>query len=1553
MRFLSKYKPRVKAGLGVIAIALATLVGMAGFAPTTALADSGDISLEAPAHHKTISDNGDGTYDLALSVIGDAASSSYSKPIDVVVVIDVSGSMKDRSSGSKNTKLQAAKNAVKVLADTLLNDNNTKLPESQQIKMSVVTFSTNSSVMNFGDWTSTVNWANSSATVMNKVNSLTADGGTNWEAALSDANSLSTGRKDSDGNAAAKYVIFLSDGNPTYRNSKYYNWADDYNRREGVYGTGNSDPNGWDYGAAKDEANKRDSSVGMFVVTADSTATKMSSFATDTMSTYLDGTSEAKLKEAFAQIAQTIKKSASYKDVKIVDQLSQYVDFADVVNVRYEKGTDGSTSTWTDAPEATIDGDTLTWDLSSVGELTAGETYKVVFTVKPNQTAYDTAAAAGKTTTLPSNNGDGTNVYYKTVVHETGKGDVVSDEQSASYEEPSIKVPVNTVKVTKKWANDSEADRPESVTLYLKKNGEVFKTFTLSASDGWTKTFPVPAGVDTYTWTVSEDDVAGYDTTYSDAVTGFGSLTVTNTHKTWPGTLDGATNLTVTKELTGRAWKDGDSFSFKIEQTAGDTDAVTMPESDTVTVTNETEGHKASFGDITFSAAGEYEFTISELGESHDGVAYDTAKKVVKVSVAEKGGKFVPTVTEGANPTFTNVYSTDSVDHSVTEDVEVTKVLEGRDLNEGEFEFELVDANGSVVATAKNDEDGDVQFPAQTYDKAGDYDYTVREKAGDLGGVDYDSSTHKVTVTVTDNLDGTLSAVASTEDGEDIEFDNTYGADPAKLNTGVEVTKELTGRDWTDDDSFEFTIAATSADAPMPTTTIGTATKANKTVSFGVFTFTAAGTYTYEISETKGDLGGVDYDTHKATVTVQVVDNGKGQLIATPTVSNGTFTNKYAADEVTLVGDTAIKGTKTLTGHDMAGQFGFSLTAAEDYGDKVVIAQGADAASVSGGKDGETKSFAFGAVTFKAIGTYKFNVNEIGDAPAGYTYDKHTSTVTVVVTDNGKGKLVADVTYGDGDCCVFKNSYYAAPATVDGSANFGFEKALEGRDLNAGEFSFQIVATSNNDAPLPSETVVTNAADGSFSFGDITYTKAGTYTYEVSEITDALPGGVSAVTAGSKQVVVKVVDNNEGQLVATVTKPDDVTFKNTYKPTDAVVETLTTTKVIEAQQEGVDAPELQAGDFSFTISSSDGGELPEQTTVSNDAAGNVQFGKITFTFADLDGETSKTFHYTITESGSKAGVTNDSDKSFTITVTDNLDGTMKAEVSDIEGFVNEYSVEPVEYSVTQDVSVNKVLEGRDLVEGEFEFELVEDGEVVRTATNATDGSVYFDAIEYTLPGVHTYTVREVAGEAGGVTYDDSSYKVVVNVTDNGEGELVATAEAEGDITFTNTYEAAPTSVTISASKVLNGAQLKGGDFNFQLASDGKVVATAINDANGAVTFDSIKFTEAGTYTYTIAEAKGNAEGVTYDETVFTATVEVTDDLEGHLSATVAYDATPVFKNTYTAPVTPQPTPKDETSAKVEIPKTGDTTQVVVPGMLLTCGAVAATAAIVSKKRNQK
>ena len=1135
MRLFGKTGKQLLGRFVVIAVALCALLGVAAVAPSTAYAD---ITDQAPAHHKTIKNNGDGTYDLALSVIGDAAESEYGKPIDVVVVVDVSTSMNDEISSGRwpwekgTSKMEAAKNATKVLAETLLNENNSKLPENQQIKMSVVTFGTKAQTVQ--------GWTNSANAVYNNVPSRANENqGTNWEAGLSVANSLSTAR-----DGAEKYIVFLSDGNATYRNSKYSDRADDYDRWNEVYGTGNSDPHSWNYRAAKDEANKRGSSVGMFAVSVSSDATKMQKFANETNSTFLDGTSEEKVKTAFEQIAQTIKKSAFYKDVKIVDQLSQYVDFNDVVNVRYEKGTDEGTSTWADAPQATINGDTLTWDLASVGELEKGETYKVIFTIKPNQNAYDAAVTKGSEIELPSNDADGTKVYYKTVVKETGKDDQVSDEKSDGYEKPTITVGVDTVTVTKAWENTGDAALPTSVTVQLKKNGQNYgDLFQLTAADNWTKTVTVPAGVGKLTWSVEETAVTDYDTTYSAAVTGSGTLTVTNTHKTWP---------------------------------------------------------------------------------------------------------------------------------------------------------------------------------------------------------------------------------------------------------------------------------------------------------------------------------------------------------------------------VTLEGETAIKGTKTLTGHDMTSAFNFKLASAEDYGNKVVIAQGADTASVSGAKAGETKGFSFGAVTFNEAGTYKFNVTETGTAPAGYTYDTHTSVVTVEVVEKD-GKLVATTSYDDGASCVFKNSYEAKPVTVDGSANFSFTKVLEGRDLKAGEFSFQIVATSNNNAPLPEQTTVTNAADGTVSFGDITYTKAGVYTYEVSEKTDSLPGGVSAKTQGAKQVTVTVTDNNEGQLVATVATPEDKTFTNTYKADSTTIQTLTTTKVIKATQDGVTPPALKGGDFSFTISTTNGAPLPKVTTVQNDAAGNVTFGAITFTQA---GE----YHYTISESGSMPGVTNDAvDKTFTVTVVDNGDGTMTATASEIDGFVNTYTVKPVEYSVTTDVVVTKSLEGRALNKGEFTFQLVDGDEVVDEAANDADGNVYFKALTYSSDdlGEHTYKVREVKGDLGGVTYDTSEYTVKVTVSDNHDGTLSAVASTESGegITFKNTYKAEPATLTsgVEVTKSLEGRDWTDDDqFTFVITSKDANNPMPSNGTKGVATKDSktvsfndFTFSKAGTYEYTVTEQGTDGEGVTYDKHEATVTITVADNGKGQLVATPDVK-NGTFKNTYKA-----------------------------------------------------
>lgn len=1440
--------------------------------PAAAFAEGGgDIASKPPVHTKTITSNNDGTYDLSLTVTGDTELSETKTSANVIVVQDVSGSMDndvytyslektekyDRDGtygmvdgepvklernwgffglGAYNyyldangkevkytgdlyhkvgretgkTRLDVAKEALNSLADQLIASNDST------VKLSLETFSDR------GNTPSQYYAGGQVSDFKDAVNGLRADGGTNWVDALTKANA----KANEDPNTPT-YIIFLSDGEPTYGRDRW-----------GTTGNGTTYRDEY-FNNAVDEANKRPSNVaGLFTVYTGSEASeKMNSFAQKTTGgSAFDGTDSEKLNAAFANIIQTITKSAGYKDVKIVDKLSEYVTGTsangaiDPTSVSYQKNGE----TWAEAPAAVIGEDgTLSWDLKSVGELEKGATYKVTFKVKPSQAAYDKAVENGKETTLPSNDEAGTKVSYKTVLKETGKDDQVSDEKSAGFEVPTFSVPVDTVTVKKEWANTNGAELPASVTVQLQKDGQNYgDPFQLTADSGWTKEIVVPAGVGQISWSVVETAVDGYDTSYSDAVKGSGVLTVTNTHKTWPGTLSGAANLTVTKNLTGRDWADDDSFKFKLEQTAGDASAVTMPESTELTINSKTADHKAAFGDITFSAAGEFEFTITELGQSHDGVTYDQTKNVVKVSVEEKDGKFVATVTEGANPTFTN----------------------------------------------------------------------------------------------------------------------TYAAQPVTLSTGVSVTKVLEGRDWKDDDTFTFAIAP-QGDAPAPSKGwTAMATKDAQTVSFGDFTFDKAGTYVYEVSEVKGSIRGVSYDDHTATVTITVTDDGKGQLVATPKVENGTFTNTYKAGKVTLSGDTAIKGQKTLTGHDMTStsSFSFKLAADGNYGDAVKIAEGADTASVSGAKDGEPKDFSFGAVTFTKAGTYEFSVTEQGTAPAGYTYDTHASKVIVKVTDSGDGQLAASVKYGDGDCCVFNNSYNAESVTVIGADNFAFQKELTGRALTADEFSFTI-SSEDEGVPLPKQTTATNDENGNIVFGDITFDKAGIYHYSIAEDTSKLPRGVTATTQGAKQVIVTVKDKNEGKLVAEVAKPDDVTFENAYKPADTTIEKLVTTKVVKASQDGVTAPQLKGGEFSFTIRSTNNGPLPELTTATNDKSGNIAFGAIKFT---EPGE----YYYTITEYGSMDGVTNDSPKNFTVTVKDNGDGTMTATASDIPGFVNTYAVQPTDYSVTTDVSIAKKLEGRALNAGEFKFQLLEGNEVVSEGTNDADGNVTFDAIRYTSAdlGEHAYKVREVAGEAGGVTYDKSEYDVKVNVTDNHDGTLSAKASSDGAIEFKNSYAVNPTSVSFSATKVLDGAELKDGQFSFVLKDDeGNELQTAKNAADGTVSFQPVEFAGPGTHTFTIAEVNDGQANVTYDDASYQLTVNVADDGEGRLSASVDGQA-PVFKNTYTAPAQPKDDqkPAQKAQKKSIVPKTGDSTNIVAPVVIIVVAAACIVLGFLAKNKKK-
>lgn len=462
-------------------------------------------------------------------------------------------------------------------------------------------------------------------------------------------------------------------------------------------------------------------------------------------------------------------------------------------------------------------------------------------------------------------------------------------------------------------------------------------------------------------------------------------------------------------------------------------------------------------------------------------------------------------------------------------------------------------------------------------------------------------------------------------------------------------------------------------------------------------------------------------------------------------------------------------------------------------------------------------------------------------------------------------------------------------------------------------------------------------------------------------------------------------------------------FENVYGA-DAVDAALTGTKKLQVA-EGLTPADI-TGKFTFTVTADEAGApMPERTTVTNDAAGNVDFGKIHFTLEDLnralgvkadasddassDAEAnadeaevdadaadtdesndesepaaptaprSHTFAYTVTETGSAPGVTNDANatRKVSYTVTDDGAGHLSVKREGDDGaaftFTNTYSVTPTDSSVTDQVKTVKRLTGRDLAAGEFTFELLEDGAAVASGTNDVNGNVTLSPIRYEAPGTHTYTLREACPNAlglyKGVTYDGTTYTVVTTVSDNGDGTLTATHKLEGTTEsagFTNKYHAMPTQVSIGAIKVLEGRELKKDEFSFKLVGE-DVESTVTNDADGKINFDKFEYSELGTYVYTISEVKGDEAGMTYDKSVFTATVNVVDDGEGNLKANVAFTKGDrsvegiVFNNTYKKPETPTPTPDPGT------PKTVTNIVKTVKGFLPTTGDQQAAALLMA------
>lgn len=1127
--------------------------------------------------------------------------------------------------------------------------------------------------------------------------------------------------------------------------------------------------------------------------------------------------------------------------------------------------------------------------------------------------------------------------------------------------------------------------------------------------------------------------------------------------------LAGIKNLQVDDALTPA------DITGKFTFTVTGEEGAPMPAS--TSVHNDVDG-KVDFGKITFTlddlnkAVGEkpekrehtFTYTVTESGEVA-GVTNDAKpSREVSFTVTDdgKGNLRVSRKPDGdAAFTFTNTYNVTPVETSVTDQITANKVLTGRELKEGEFSFELVEGD-KVVATGTNAADGAITMGKVAYDKPGKHAYTLREiKGGTTSkGITYSDAKYTIETTITDNGDGTLKAEHVLKDATAATFKNTYSVAPLDAELDFDLSKVISGRDWTDGDEFSFTITAPE-DAPLPDPATVTVSKKDAkdgiaAIKFGKIHYAAAGTYKYEIRENAGSTVGMTYDAHVATAEVTVTENGDGSLTANVTKKeNGRFTNTYRT-ELNYTAAGGLWLSKYLDGRPMTeGQFTFTVTPADDASARALgLLPGANSFKSPAAAEatvGLIDILAGHEVIFTqadAGKTFTYTVAEKNDGQPGYTYDDAVRTVAIAIADDTAGTLTATTTVSGGPegthetvhksgenkvekaLVPFHNSYSATTNTPGGTAaQVVATKTLTGRPMADGEFWFGIAYQGEL---VAYENLKPNIG-GHVSFDTLHYdTKmlanleaaglayrtdkdgklAWTINYTAYEDLFGLPNGVSATTWSFGFKVI-VVDNGDGTLTATVDYGGvEPLFENVYGA-DAVDAALTGTKKLQVA-EGLTPADI-TGKFTFTVTADEAGApMPERTTVTNDAVGNVDFGKIHFTLEDLnralgvtDDATDKaeadeaddvdadeaeadadadanadepgdesepaaptaprshTFTYTVTESGSAPGVTNDTNatRKVSYTVSDDGAGHLSVKREGDDGaaftFTNTYGVAPTDSSVTDQVKTVKRLTGRDLAAGEFTFELLEDGAVVASGTNDANGNVTLSPIRYKAPGTHTYTLREACPNAlglyKGVTYDGTTYTVVTTVSDNGDGTLTAAHKLEGTTEsagFTNKYHAMPTQVSIGAIKVLEGRELKKDEFSFKLVGEG-IESTVTNDADGKISFDKFEYSEPGTHVYTISEVKGDEPGMTYDKSVFTATVNVVDDGEGNLKASVTYTKGDksvegiVFNNAYKKPETPVPMPDPGT------PKTVTNIVKTVKGFLPTTGDQQAAALLMA------
>lgn len=984
------------------------------------------------------------------------------------------------------------------------------------------------------------------------------------------------------------------------------------------------------------------------------------------------------------------------------------------------------------------------------------------------------------------------------------------------------------------------------------------------------------------------------------------------------------TNFGLNKVLEGRDWTENDSFSFEI---TAETQGAPMPSGGATTTVQpasakDGEAVPFDFGNITFTASDmlvdggavtskTFVYTVNEIkpNPAKAGIQYSTNVAKIYVTVTDDGEGHLVATSSTENGTFVNKYET-SLNYTAAGGLTLTKTLNGRDMTQGQFQIQVVphdEASAAVLGLLMNGKvfdmpaakDGkaasvpvcsDVEFTQLDAGKT--FTYTVSE-LGDAGnGYTFDKAVRTVTISVSD--------------------------DPATA-----------------------TLTATT------------------TVSGGP----DAATYTYKTGDSP------------AAVAAKVA-----------------FTNGYSAS-----GSVDVNATKTLSGRALVdGEFHFGVQYAkgEAAGSDVLTATSAADGTVAFGtlsfdtamlnelvvKGSATKMPSDEGVATWTIPCVAYEKTD-GLSNRGITATTQSIPFTINAVDAGSGALAVTIEAGDKGLA-FENTYGTGDASVSvtGVKHLSRAEGLTPNDITD-KFTFSITANEDG-APMPERVTATNDVNGSIDFGKIVFTldalnkalgatqQGATADTGAASIQSAAPAANGVVAAGTTAGVGVAGDsatpgqaatgddlagnaadgaaNADGAGQGAVPVSDDaVGLAAAGGAEPAAVDIASGTS---------DAAPSGNADNQATAPAASVNAAPTANAATDNAAASVQSAAPAAQTATVR---SHVFTYTITETGSAPGVTNDTSvKTVSFKVTDNGKGELTVErVGDetkpMFEFTNAYSVTPVDSSVTGQITVSKSLVGRELVEGEFLFELVENGQVVARGANDAAGNVAMSAVRYTTAGEHDYVLREVgAGTThNGVTFDGKSIAIHTRVVDNGEGSLVvehALTTDDANAAFVNTYAHSTTSVVLGATKVLSGKALADGQFTFVLTAEDGTVYQAKNDAAGSVAFPALTFAEPGTYVYTISEVNDKQANVTYDTATYRVVVNVVDDGQGNLVATVTYDdgAAPTFKNSYTEPSAPTPTPGGgATTPKNPVAKLFSKTADDA-GLMLGAAAVAAGLALV-------